>query len=108
MLTHLPTHVLPFRVDDPALTEKGQQQAEGISKFYSSILKNVMNQNKQVRLFSSGFLRTMQTAEPLCKALDIPVEVWSGCDLMIVLLCDVLCCIVIRCAWRFTLSCFNA
>lgn len=55
------------RVEDPALTEVGEQQAALLAKWITSL--------RLTRLIASPFLRTLLTAEPIHRETKLPVEV---------------------------------
>jgi probable phosphoglycerate mutase len=69
-------HALPHRAEDvaggadPGLTELGQQQAERVAKTLTDLETPV--------LFSSPQRRARETAEPLARALGLPVTVDPG------------------------------
>lgn len=73
---------------DPPLTELGQQQAAAVARFMAEAL-NVDRWVEQppatrqpvygvgaTRLYVSPMLRTLQTCEPIAKALDLQPEIW--------------------------------
>ena len=57
---------LAGRSTDPPLTPEGQTEAEAFAAHYAPLLRD-----GGVRIFCSPFLRTCQTAAPLCAALGI-------------------------------------
>ena len=59
---------LTERSTDPALTAPGQAEAEAFAAHYAPLLREDAG---GVRVFCSPFLRTCQTAAPLCAALGI-------------------------------------
>lgn len=68
------------RVAEPHLTEVGEQQAEYLAQALAeSGLRDpkLRDGARQFdRLFSSPMLRALQTAAPLSRTLELPVEVW--------------------------------
>ena len=54
---------------NPVLSEKGLQRAED--------LKQYLSKKKIEKIFSTPFLRTKNTAEPLAKILNIKVEIYE-------------------------------
>ena len=55
------------RVEDPALTEIGEQQAALLAKWISGL--------RLSRLIASPFLRTLLTAEPIHRETKLPVQI---------------------------------
>jgi 2,3-bisphosphoglycerate-dependent phosphoglycerate mutase len=69
------------RVADPALTEAGHKQAEAVAqylKYGRSLVDPGANHNGFgiTKLYCSPMLRTLQTAQPISKALGLKPEVW--------------------------------
>jgi len=60
------------RVSDPALTDLGQSQAESLAKRMSAEFNNTFH-----RVFTSAFLRTMQTLKPTAEQLELKPEIWT-------------------------------
>ena len=63
-------------IKSPVLTDLGHVQAQRVSKYLMELLKreNVIN----CRVCSSTYQRTMQTADPLAKALNTPIHIIEG------------------------------
>ena len=63
------------RVPDPSMTERGKQQALHVAKYIQSgenaVLINIDD------IFVSPMLRTLQTAQPISKALGIDPIIWT-------------------------------
>ncbi len=58
------------RVSDPALTELGHEQAHQLAQRYRNL-------DRIDQVLSSGFRRTMQTAQPMLEAHDIRATIWT-------------------------------
>jgi len=63
---------LSSRVSDPALTEIGQRQAETLAE-YIAAHHHLFG---FTHLYASPMLRALQTAAPIARALNMPVQVW--------------------------------
>jgi broad specificity phosphatase PhoE len=58
---------------DPPLSPTGERQA--------AILSQLLDREPIQRIFTSPFLRTIQTAVPLSQALDLPIQLeWGLCE----------------------------
>ena len=69
------------RVQDPALTDLGKQQAERVAQYLANCPDPSPSQNGHkgfgiTRLYCSPMLRTLQTAQPISAALGLQPEVW--------------------------------
>lgn len=64
----------PDRGADPSLDSLGFKQAEQAASY----LAGALTEDPPVVLFSSPFLRTLQTAQPVAKALKLPIKVEWG------------------------------
>jgi len=69
---------------DPPLTERGEQQAQQAAEYLAGILKDTQEcPSEVVAIFCSPFLRALQTAAPVARALGLPVFVeWGFCELL--------------------------
>ncbi len=56
------------RVEDPPLTEVGQQQAQRLAQWIVRL--------RLTRLITSPFLRTLQTTEPVRQIIDLAPSIW--------------------------------
>lgn len=63
------------RVADPSITERGMQQAQCVADYFQSG-ENMLLQDVH-EMYVSPMLRTMQTATPIAKALNICPIVWT-------------------------------
>lgn len=74
---------------DPSLTDLGKQQAEHLARYLTqgvdleTLVTMPLTNRPELphgfgitRIYASPMLRSLQTAQPLAKALGIPVEVW--------------------------------
>ncbi len=64
----------PERVNDPLLTERGEQQAVRLGERFHQHVQEGM---KVDLLLTSAFRRTMQTIQPMAGKLDMQPEIWS-------------------------------
>ncbi|MCZ6636059.1 MAG: histidine phosphatase family protein [bacterium] len=69
------------RVADPPLTELGQEQAERIGEYLKAIADKTDEDTRRAgygiqRLFCSAMLRTLQTTQPIARAMGLRPEIW--------------------------------
>lgn len=55
------------RKPDPELTELGRRQAQALGKWIGSVSP------RPTKLYASPMMRTIQTADPVAEALDLPI-----------------------------------
>lgn len=73
------------RSHDPAITETGEAQAERLARHLAGAQQPEFTRKGHPRLVGYGItrivcspmLRTLQTATPVARALELPIEVWS-------------------------------
>ncbi len=69
-----------LRVADPPLTERGRAQAQRLGAFVATGGHLSLSERSSGQPFDeiicSPMLRTMQTAQPACTALGLPMRVW--------------------------------
>ncbi len=69
-----------LRVADPPLTERGRAQAQRLGAFVATgghlSLSERSSGQPFDKIICSPMLRTMQTAQPACTALGLPMRVW--------------------------------
>jgi len=63
-------------IKNPLLTDLGHTQAKCVSKYLMELLKRTNVKN--CRVCASTYQRTIQTADPLAKELDIPINIIEG------------------------------
>ncbi|CAE7533352.1 katG1, partial [Symbiodinium microadriaticum] len=71
---------LAERLSDPALTDKGMQEAEEVANTLAPMLRRLAG-SRQIKIFVSPFMRTLQTAQPLARALGSACSVEVHPDL---------------------------
>lgn len=64
---------LATRSEDPVLTERGCHQANLVAEHLAQ-----SSAYRLTHLYASPMLRALQTAEPIARALGLPVEVWPA------------------------------
>jgi 2,3-bisphosphoglycerate-dependent phosphoglycerate mutase len=73
------------RVEDPELTDAGQQQAKLVAQFLAQHQTDApatngfsgFNDFQLTHLYASPMVRTLDTAQPISEALDLPIFVWE-------------------------------
>jgi len=69
------------RVEDPPLTEAGEKQADRVADYLAEgrhLLAAERSSGRRLldHIYCSPMLRTLQTAQPIGRALNMPPEVW--------------------------------
>lgn len=69
------------RVEDPPLTEAGEKQADRVAEYLAEGRHLLVTERSGGRrlldhIYCSPMLRTLQTAQPIGRALNMPPEVW--------------------------------
>lgn len=71
---------LAERLSDPALTDRGMQEAEEVANTLAPMLRRLAG-SRLIKIFVSPFMRTLQTAQPLAQALGSSCSVEVRPDL---------------------------